>query len=213
MASKKKNKDELSVDAKKILLGKLTEGPGGYLVIRDDNSIFLTQGYSDGADRVRFFGMKCRNYYYQTRLNYKKAIALAAKSLSPLGRRVILNHDKSAIAYIMKTYVFYPALIVFHKGETDKICLSLYTARCLTAALAIKIAKNRFDRLLPDNFVKIKGEEKSLSEKVKKSISKENINKKTGDIKEKLKIRKKEEEVWDGENWVPKSSLENKDDK
>ena len=145
----KKAKDPVLLEARKVLLNQVVLNKDGSFSAANERRIALW-GAADGENRIRMFGVSQRLSYYETSLSDKKAVFRAGKAMANIGRAVKLSSDESAVACLVKTYIFYPAVLVFNIDDDGEPCLTVFTARTLTAGLAAALSRKKFEKSAED---------------------------------------------------------------
>jgi len=205
----KNHKDPLYKEVKKILINQVELDSDGHLIAVTD-AILPVWGPADGEHKIHSLGITTREFYYKSKYSDSKALYTAGEAMSNIGRRVNLRCMDNAVACLVKSYFFYPAVLVFFVNEENRFQLSIYTARTFLSFGAVNVALNRFDKFLPETMERrmsshsIKDVWKTIVYNIKKtfvkdkfsaddehiSLSKMKSEKKKN--KEKKKISKKE---------------------
>lgn len=229
MLRKYKNDDMLR-EARHVLLNHVELDEDGHFVVVEEFR-FQTWGAADGEHKIRWLGITQRRNIYNTDKNHTKAVYGAGKAMANIGRGINLKSNEDAVACIFRMHIFYPVVLIFFENDDDELCLMEYTARSVTAALACRFARLKFERSY-DGLVRVEDnrtfKEKLADKKKEKDVRK--LHKKDEKLKKKeKKLRKKEEKrsgeieklkkriedsgsVWNGKEWVPKEELEYDDD-
>ena len=211
MISKKKRKDPVYMEVRKVLLGMTGQKPGGHLSAQESGS-FYRNGAVDGEVKIRFLGLTVRRFSYQVQghTNKKKALQKGGEALGKLGRRVDLKADRMAEACRMKTYLFYPVVLVLSWEDEGRLRLQAYTARAFSASIAIWLAVRKFEKELPETFQR---EKKELTwKRGKTSVHGDGESGSPGGRRFRPGFRewwrkrkeKEDDEVWNGSEWVKK---------
>lgn len=149
MISRKNKRNPIYMEVRKILLGQIEKMEDGAITSKLERS-FQALG-SDGSQKVRLWGLTSRTDGYRSKANQKKTMQNARDAMLNIGRRVHLRENEEAEACLMKTYVFYPVVLVFAHGQGGEFWLSAYSARALTSRLAIRIAVKQFEKSVPES--------------------------------------------------------------
>lgn len=170
---KKKEKDPLYVEARKVLLNQVELDKDGNFITASERR-FPLWGAADGEDRIRMFGVSNRTYYYDSEYNNSKAIFRAGKAMANIGRGINLRSDPKAVACLVKTYIFYPTVLVFYedKENDDQLCLTAFTPRTYTSGLAIKLALKKFDKSAGEELERLGAEAGFFSKMREKHLKK-----------------------------------------
>ena len=178
----KKEKNPMLLEARKVLLNQVELDIDGKFVTTTE-ARFPLWGAADGEDKIRMYGVSNRTYYYDSDLNDKKAVFRAGKAMANIGRGINLRSNRDAVACLVKTYIFYPTVLIFYEGENDagedQLCLTAYTPRTFTSALAIKLAISKFDKSAGDDLDRL-GKKAGLIDRIKENYYK----KKYGSLEE-----------------------------
>lgn len=204
MISRKNRKNPVFMEVRKVLLGRTETNVNGHLYV-SERTEFGVGGTVDGEGKIRFLGITARKFSYQVQGKRKKALQAGAAAMSRTGRRVDLKADRTAEACLIRTYIFYPVVLVISwekegkQGET--LWLHAYTARAFSSFLAIRFAVKKFEKELPDLFERKEKERISFLEKGNQV--KVNVWKRWKEWRRKRKDEK-DDEVWNGREWVKK---------
>ncbi len=150
MWSRRERLDPLLNEAKRILLFQMEEDSNGHLRAVD-RVRFPVFGSADGEAKVRFGGITVREFFYESDHNDTKTLYTVAETMKEIGRRVDLRYNEDAVCCLVKTYIFYPVLLVFFVNEEGTLQLSTFTGRSLTAVLATNLALDKLDKRLPES--------------------------------------------------------------
>ena len=146
MLSKKSKNNPVLMEARKILLSQYDVGEDGRYVVAEKRKL-STMGTADGENRIRAFGITNINYEYKTSSsNNTQAVYKAVKSMQSIGRGIDMKSLEFSAACMVKTYIFYPVVLVFFENDEEELELSAFTARCVTARLAVSFAVKNFDK-------------------------------------------------------------------
>ncbi|MCR5214898.1 MAG: hypothetical protein K6E10_10835 [Eubacterium sp.] len=162
----KREKNPLDMEAKKVLLNQVEIDKDGHYKTVDEFR-FAYWGSGDGENRVRFFGVSRKDVFYQSEQNMKKVLDKAGKAMGNIGRGINLKSRDDAVACIVKTYIFYPVVLIFRKEE-ENLQLTGYTARTFSAPIALSVAIRLFNKALDDSVEKIENKE-GILERIRES--------------------------------------------
>jgi hypothetical protein len=167
-----RQKDIMKAEARKILLNQMEIGKDGHFVSVDEFRL-QTWGSADGEHKVRFLGVHKKRYLFISDYDNKKAVYRVAAAMENVGRMVDLHCNPDAAACLVKTYIFYPAVLVFYETDSGDLTLNVYTARTLTAPLAVRASVAKFGREVSDFLLVInrKGEAKRVGVPLKEKLT------------------------------------------
>jgi len=132
------------MEAYHVLLGHtLFDEKGQYVALESPG---LSYGPTDGATKIRTLGISSRNRFYESKKNNTQAVYEAGKVFKNIGRGVHFTSGDRIFGCQLKTYIFYPVVLAFFENEEHKLQLSAFTARCITAPIAISLAVKRFEK-------------------------------------------------------------------
>ena len=143
--NEKRGWDPMYFEAKKVLLNQVQLDEDGHFITTTEVR-FPLWGAADGENRTRFLGISRRTYHYSSSYNNTQAVFRAGKTMSNIGRGVNLRCDEDAAACVVRTYIFYPVVLVFYENDNDDLVLSAYTPRAFFSVFAIKLAMKKFDK-------------------------------------------------------------------
>ncbi|SEF79880.1 hypothetical protein SAMN04487934_103194 [Eubacterium ruminantium] len=146
MLTKKSKSNILLMEVRQILLGNMVRDEGGKYVALNQRR-FPVYGIADGAQKVKTVGITRKNYIYSTETkNNQNALFEAGKIMNSIGRMVEIQSIDNNVACLVRTYIFYPVVLVMYENEEKEIQLSAFTGRSFTARLAIYCARRKFDK-------------------------------------------------------------------
>ena len=141
----KKRKDPLLVEMRKVLLNQLEIDTDGHFKVASEFRLQMW-GPADGEEKIRTAGIHRKDLIYSSELSNEKAIEEVRKAVNILGRGINLSSVDNAVACLVKTYVMYPVALVFFINEDNHLQLSLFTARTVSAPMAISLVNGKFDK-------------------------------------------------------------------
>ena len=193
MLTKKSRKNPILMEARKVLLNRVTINENDRFVTVDEFR-FQMWGAADGEAPLRFWGVSHREHIYNSRLDHRKVVYRARKRMATLGRGIDFKSDPNAAGCIVRTYIFYPVVLAFRETDEGVLELAAFTPRWLTSGLAIAVVVRKFEKAMSDLCERSETDEKGLSEKVHGFFSggKEKLSKKKADKKNEKINRKKE---------------------
>ncbi len=187
----KREKQVVLKEARKVLLNYVELDSDGHFVVTEGVR-FQLWGAADGESKIRIWGISSRDYIFVANQNNNKAIYKVSKAINSIGRGINMKCKPNIASCLIKTYVFYPVVLAFYENDDGRLQLSAYTARCLTAPIAIKIATRRFEKAVSGITARLGKESSEFSESVK------NV---TGRIKQSR--RRRNSDYIDGEDAEP----------
>ena len=150
MFSKKNKRNIVTIEARHFLLNQVDVADNGHLVALQEWKL-KGWGAADGAQKVRVLGVKTKDYFYKpVHINNTKAIYEAGKIMNSIGRMVDFQTKKNSVASLVKLYIFYPTVLLFFENEDKSLQLTIFTARSLTAGLAVYFSRKRFEKEMDD---------------------------------------------------------------
>ncbi len=229
-------KDPLFKEVKRILLNQVELDTDGRFVATDEARIQLW-GPAEGGQKIRTLGVAHQDYVYEVDddINPSEAIEEAKRAVNNIGRGINIKARKNVVAVFVRSYVFYPVVLIFFENDDKELQLSLFTARTFTAYAATWWVRKKFDKAM-DGIVERVGNKEGKKTKVKdKSDSESDDNTKTSDKSSDKKSNKKadkkankkkkgfslfnkknddsdEDETWSTRDWNPDVEASNEDD-
>ena len=177
---KARRNDPLYLEARKVLLNQITLDEDGHFITLEHFRV-SPWGTADGEGRTRFLGVSRKTFFYSCEQNNTQAVYKAGKTMSNIGRGINLRTEENAVACLVKTYIFYPTVLIFRETDEDELALTAYTPRTFSSQLAIKLSVRKFDKAAEGNLERI-GQEESLIDKIREARYKRRHKKdKTGD--------------------------------
>lgn len=152
--SVKKEKDPIYLEARKVLLNQVELDKDGRFITTTE-ARFPLWGAADGENRIRVFGVSNRTFVYDADVDNKKAVFKAGKAMANIGRGINLRSNKNAAACLVKTYIFYPTVLIFYEDEDGGLLLRAFTPRTYTSGLAIKLAVKKFEKSIGDEIERL----------------------------------------------------------
>ena len=180
------------MEAYHILLGHVGQVADGRLVAMEDPEVYW--GPADGATKLRTLGVTRVHRFYVSGKNNTQAVFEAGKMFKNMGREVAFLSREKMYGCQLKTYIFYPVVLAFYENDEQKLQLSAFTARCLTARIATFIAIRRFEKLTKGILVRAANEKKEDKEAVKKE-KKEDRSERRKEAKERREQKRLEKEA------------------
>ena len=145
MLTKKSKNNPMLMEARKVLLNQVVLDADGHFLTTNEVR-FPLWGAADGESKLRVWGLTSREYNYSSELSNTKTLFKVENLMGTIGRLINLRCDNQAAACLVKSYVFYPVVLVFHEDEEEKLVLSAFSPRSLTSALAVRLAVLKFDK-------------------------------------------------------------------
>ena len=145
MLKKKKKKDPLLTEARKVLLNQVELDKDGNFVTTTELR-FQLWGASDGEDKIRTLGISTRHYFYNSDHNNTQAVFKTRAAMANIGRRIKLRTIEDSAACLIKTYIFYPVVLVFRENKFGDLQLTVFTPRTLTAPIAEMLAVKKLEK-------------------------------------------------------------------
>ena len=181
MISKKNRKNPVYMEARKVLLNQVDLDEDGHFVASDDTRIQLW-GAADGENKIRAVGLSVKHFPFISNFSNREAINKTKTDMAMIGRGINIKSLDHSAATLVRSYVFYPVVLVFTENEENELELTTYTPRAVSSPIAVWLAVRRFD--------------KSTEGVLKRVESEREISFKNGfkDFKKKLKRKKSEEE-------------------
>lgn len=144
MLSKKSRNNPILMEAYHVLLGYVELDRDGKIIPMDGPTGITAP--ADGAGRIRNFGITHVKKRYISGKSNKQVMFEAKKAFKNLGRGIYFFSQEDVYGCQLKSYVFYPVVLAFYENEDGQLQLSAFTARCLTARLAARIAIRQFEK-------------------------------------------------------------------
>ena len=145
----KRRENPVAEEVKKIFLNHMEIDEEGKYVAVDARRIELW-GAADGESKIRLYGIKERDFFYDTEYNATKAIHKAEQAMKNIGRGIHMKSIEDSAACIIRAHIYYPVVIVFFENDEGELELAVYTPKALFSSLAINSALKKFDKALPD---------------------------------------------------------------
>ena len=145
MLSKKSRNNPILMEAYHVLLGYVELDRDGKIIPMDGPTGITAP--ADGAGRIRNFGITHVKKRYISGKSNKQVMFEAKKAFKNLGRGIYFFSQEDVYGCQLKSYVFYPVVLAFYENEDGQLQLSAFTARCLTARLAARIAIRQFEKV------------------------------------------------------------------
>jgi len=161
----RRKKDPMYLETRKVLLNQIELDKDGHFITTQEFR-FALWGAADGENRTRFLGVSRRAYYYQSELNNTQAVYKAGKAMANIGRGINLRCNNEAVACLVKTYIFYPVVLIFYESEEGDLTLAGYTPRTFSAPLALKLSISKFEKAAED-ILKKSGSEPGVTDKIR----------------------------------------------
>ncbi len=171
----RRKKDDFYIEARKVLLNQVELNEEGHFVTTSQVR-FPMWGAADGEGKVRFLGLSKKNYYYSTDLSNTRAIFRAKKAMTTIGRAINLHSDDNTAACIVRTYVFYPVVLIFYENDEADVQLTLYTPRTFSSFLAIRLAARKFDKAA-EGILNRNGSDAGIIDRIREARYKKRIEK------------------------------------
>lgn len=153
MLTARSKNNPILMEAYHVLLGHVIRDPEGKLVAVDHVS--GAWGPADGANKLRFLGVSRRNRIYYSGRNNTQSVYDVGKVFGNMGREIRILSRDNVKGCLIKTYVFYPVVMVFYENDEGQLQMSGYTARCLTAGLVLFLTRRKFEKYTASFLVKI----------------------------------------------------------
>ena len=140
--------DEVKREIKQILIGNVIPS-GKYLQVPERGIVGLRTGLGDSADMVLIFGVAKHTRYYAIEGNPNKIKAAGHRSISNIGRKVILRSNPDAEIGYCKYMVTRPIVLLF---EVDDIGAKVetYTSRGIFGLISELWIRNKFMKEMPE---------------------------------------------------------------
>ena len=161
----RRKKDPMYLEARKVLLNQIELDSDGHFITTEQLRIPLW-GAADGENRTRFLGVSRAAYFYTSKLDHTKAVFRAGKAMGNIGRGINLRCRRDAVACLVKTYIFYPVVLIFYENEDDQLTLAGYTPRTFSAAFALRLSIRKFEKAAEDILEK-SGSEPGVRDKLR----------------------------------------------
>ncbi len=145
MLTKKSKNNPMLMEARKVLLNQVMLDTDGHFVVTDEMR-FPLWGAADGESKLRFWGVSSRAYDYSSDLSNTKTIYKVENLMGTIGRLINMKSVEGAAACLVKSYIFYPVVLVFYESDDGKLTLSAFSARSLTSPLGVRLAVLKFDK-------------------------------------------------------------------
>jgi len=186
--TKKSKNNPILMESYNVLLGNVAlDKEGSYVVVENSG---ISYGPADGATKLRTLGVTRVNRIYDSGRNRKKAIYDTEKIFRNIGRKIVFLSKENVYGCMIKTYIFYPVVLAFYENEEQRLQLSGYTARCLTARLAIHFAMRKFEKASAGFLVRAASEKKEG-----KTEEKQEKKEKRKKVREEVKARREQERL------------------
>ena len=164
---KARRNDPLFQEARKVLLNQVTLDEDGHFVTLEKFRVPLW-GTADGENRTRFLGVSRKTFFYSCDQNNTQAVYRAGKTMGNIGRGINLRTDENAVACLVKTYIFYPTVLIFRETDDEELALTAYTPRTFSSLLAIKLSVIKFDKAA-DGLLERVGQEENFIDKIREA--------------------------------------------
>lgn len=162
-----RKKDPLYREAKKILLNHIELDEDGRFKTTDEVR-FQLWGSADGESKTRFLGLSHTTYYYESNENSTQAIYKVEKAMANMGRRINISANRETACVFVKTYLFYPVVLIFYEDDEDGLCLTAYTPRAIFSVFPKMLAARKFTRTV-EGIVRPNGDHETLLDKWKEA--------------------------------------------
>ena len=149
-----------------ILLGRTAFAADGRLTSPEPGTFVVPQGVVNGAEAVRFLGIKGRSRYYETGLEEEELLAEADNAMRNIGRALYLREQPKAVACLLRYLLTRPAVLVFRYQEGQPV-LTVWTGRGLMGWVSRSRAVSAFEREMPESIrpaAAVKAEKKKRAE-------------------------------------------------
>ena len=171
-----------------MLLGNVAlDKDGSYVVVEGAG---ISYGPADGATKLRTLGVTHVNRLYDSGRNRKKAVYDTEQVFRSIGRKIVFLSQEHVYGCMIKTYIFYPVVLAFYENEEQRLQLSGFTARCITARLAIHFAMKKFEKASAGFLVRAASEKKEG-----KTEEKQEKKEKRKKVRDEMKARREKERL------------------
>ena len=162
-----RKKDPIYSEARKILLNQIELDKDGRFKTIDEMR-FPLWGSADGESRTRFMGLSRKTYYFDSTENSTQAIYKVRKAMANMGRGVNISADRDVACCIVKTYVFYPVVLMFYEDDEGTLTLTNYTPRAFFSFFPKMIAFRKFTRAM-EGVIRPNGDHETLLDRMKEA--------------------------------------------
>ena len=193
MLSKKSRNNPILMEAYHVLLGHVVfDESGRYVAVEN-----VGYGPTDGATKLRTLGLTRVHRIYDSGKNNSQAVFEAGKVFRNIGRGVHFTSRDNIYGCQLKTYIFYPVILAFYENDEQKLQLSAFTPRCITARIAIALAVKRFEKHASGFLVRAANEKKEgeAEKKREKKEARKEAKKAAKERREQAQLEKEAKEI------------------
>ena len=138
--------DAKKQEIRRALSGRLAYAENGFSVVRKPGMSFA--GISDGADSLALLGMSNRTIRYKTEMSHDDMMVEVYRAMQGMGRVLALEEQPESLGVFCRYILVHPVVLVFG-FENDQPVLRAFTARSLTAFLALRRGVKSFEKNMP----------------------------------------------------------------
>ena len=160
--------DAKKQEIRRALSGRLAYAENGFSVVLKPGMSF--SGIGDGVDSLALLGMSNRTIRYKTEMSRDDMMVEVYRAMQGMGRVLALKEQPESIGVFCRYILVHPVVLVFG-FENDQPVLQAFTARSLTAFLALRRGVKSFEKNMPSGVLNRMG--KSEQKQWEKTVAQE----------------------------------------